>query len=295
MTHPQSGGTDLTAPLLGVGPATERMTQLAGKIDFSVATDWLINEVGVSRPAAEQIAEYLGVATIALGVMPSQQNIVLERFFDDTGSMQLVVHAPFGSRLNRAWGLSLRKRFCVQFNFELQAAATEDAIILSLGPTHSFPLADVFHYLKSKSVRDVLCQALLTAPMWNIRWRWNVTRSLAVLRRRGGKKVPAQIQRMNAEDLLTAVFPDQVACAENLVGQREIPEHPLVSQTVRDCLEEAMDVSALEELLRSIERNESNLIAREMVEASPLAQAILNARPYAFLDDAPLEERRTRA
>ena len=227
--------------------------------------------------------------------MPSQQNIVLERFFDDTGSMQLVVHAPFGSRLNRAWGLALRKRFCVQFNFELQAAATEDAIILSLGPTHSFPLEDVFHYLKSKTVRDVLCQALLTAPMWNIRWRWNVTRSLAVLRRRGGKKIPAQIQRMNAEDLLTAVFPDQVACAENLVGQREIPEHPLVSQTVQDCLEEAMDVAALEELLRSIERNERNLIASEMVEASPLAQEILNARPYAFLDDAPLEERRTRA
>ena len=265
------------------------------RINFGPAIDWLVDEVGISRSAAEQIAEYLGVATIALGVMPSQQNIVLERFFDDTGSMQLVVHAPFGSRLNRAWGLALRKRFCVQFNFELQAAATEDAIILSLGPTHSFPLADVFRYLKSKTVREVLRQALLTAPMWNIRWRWNVTRSLAVLRRRGGKKVPAQIQRMNAEDLLTAVFPDQVACAENLVGQREIPDHPLVSQTVQDCLEEAMDVAGLEELLRSIERNERNLIAKEMVEASPLAQEILNARPYAFLDDAPLEERRTRA
>ena len=172
----------------------------ATKVDFSGATDWLVNEVGVAPSAAEQIAEYLGVATIALGVMPSQQNIVLERFFDDTGSMQLVVHAPFGSRLNRAWGLALRKRFCVQFNFELQAAATEDAIVLSLGPTHSFPLADVFRYLKSKTVREVLCQAILTAPMWNIRWRWNVTRSLAVLRRRGGKKIPAQIQRMNAED-----------------------------------------------------------------------------------------------
>ena len=289
------GGTDLIALATEADPVDEPMPESTNKSDFGPATDWLVGEVGVSRTAAEQIAEYLGVATIALGVMPSQQNIVLERFFDDTGSMQLVMHAPFGSRLNRAWGLALRKRFCVQFNFELQAAATEDAIILSLGPTHSFPLADVFRYLKSKTVRDVLRQALLTAPMWNIRWRWNVTRSLAVLRRRGGKKVPAQIQRMNAEDLLTAVFPDQVACAENLVGEREIPDHPIVSQTVRDCLEEAMDITGLEELLRSFERNERNLIAKDMVEASPLAQEILNARPYAFLDDAPLEERRTRA
>jgi ATP-dependent Lhr-like helicase len=189
----------------------------------------------------------------------------------------------------------LRKRFCRQFNFELQAAATEDAIVLSLGPTHSFPLDDVFHYLNSKTVRELLCQALLDAPMWNIRWRWNVTRALAVLRRHGGKKIPAQLQRMNAEDLLTAVFPDQVACAENLTGQREIPEHPLVSQTVRDCLEEAMDVDSLEALLASIERNEKNLFARDLLEPSPLAAEILNARPYAYLDDAPLEERRTRA
>jgi ATP-dependent Lhr-like helicase len=166
---------------------------------------------------------------------------------------------------------------------------------MSLGPTHSFPLADVFHYLNSKTVRELLCQALLTAPMWNIRWRWNVTRALAVLRRRGGKKIPAQLQRMDAEDLLTAVFPDQVACAENLSGEREIPEHPLVAQTVKDCLEEAMDVEALEQLLAAIERNEKNLFARDLLEPSPLAAEILNARPYAYLDDAPLEERRTRA
>ncbi len=261
----------------------------------SSALEWLTKEVGVVPSAAEQIFEYLAASKIALGIMPSQQNIVLERFFDDSGSMQLVIHAPFGSRLNRAWGLALRKRFCRQFNFELQAAATEDAIVLSLGPTHSFPLEDVFHYLNSKTVRDLLCQALLDAPMWNIRWRWNVTRALAVLRRRGGKKIPAQLQRMDAEDLLTAVFPDQVACAENLTGQREIPEHPLVTQTVRDCLEEAMDIDGLETLLRSIERNEKNLFARDVLEPSPLAQEILNARPYAFLDDAPLEERRTRA
>ena len=266
------------------------------RINLEPAIKYLTEDVGISRAAAEQIVEYLAGAKMVLGVMPSQQNLVLERFFDDSGSMQLVLHSPFGSRLNRAWGLALRKRFCRKFNFELQAAATEDAIVLSLGPTHSFPLDDVFHYLNSKSVRQLLCQALLDAPMWNIRWRWNVTRSLAVLRRRGGKKIPAQLQRMDAEDLLTAIFPDQVACAENLGGgEREIPAHPLVDQTVKDCLEEAMDVDSLEKLLISIERNEKNLFARDVIEASPLAQEILNARPYAYLDDAPLEERRTRA
>ncbi|HEX6284876.1 MAG TPA: DEAD/DEAH box helicase, partial [Pyrinomonadaceae bacterium] len=272
--------------------------ELATRIDTDgdSAITWLMDDVGLSRSAAEQIFEYLAAAKIVLGVMPTQQNLVLERFFDDSGSMQLVLHSPFGSRLNRAWGLALRKRFCRKFNFELQAAATEDAIVLSLGPTHSFPLEDVFHYLNSKSVRQLLCQALLDAPMWNIRWRWNVTRSLAVLRRRGGKKIPAQLQRMDAEDLLTAVFPDQVACAENLpTGEREIPSHPLVDQTVKDCLEEAMDIDGLEQLLTSIERNEKNLFARDVIEASPLSQEILNARPYAYLDDAPLEERRTRA
>jgi ATP-dependent Lhr-like helicase len=260
------------------------------------AIKYLTDDVGISRAAAEQIVEYLAGAKAVLGIMPSQDNLVLERFFDDSGSMQLVVHSPFGSRLNRAWGLALRKRFCRKFNFELQAAATEDAVVLSLGPTHSFPLDEVFHYLNSKSVRQLLCQALLDAPMWNIRWRWNVTRSLAVLRRRGGKKIPAQLQRMDAEDLLTAIFPDQVACAENLGGgEREIPAHPLIDQTVKDCLEEAMDVDSLERLLIAIERNEKNLFARDVIEASPLAQEILNARPYAYLDDAPLEERRTRA
>jgi len=291
LSSPDADGTDLNQ-----GDDDNRVDQ-GDSILFNLepATNWLVDDVGLSRSAAEQMVEYLASAKAALGVMPSLQNIVLERFFDDSGSMQLVVHSPFGSRLNRAWGLALRKRFCRKFNFELQAAATEDAIVLSLGPTHSFPLEDVFHFLNSKTVRELLCQALLDAPMWNIRWRWNVTRALAVLRRRGGKKIPAQLQRMDAEDLLTAVFPDQVACAENLVGQREIPEHPLVSQTVRDCLEEAMDIDGLEALLRSIEANEKNLIARDVLEPSPLAAEILNARPYAYLDDAPLEERRTRA
>jgi ATP-dependent Lhr-like helicase len=273
--------------------ADPRLTQ---SLNLEPALKYLTDEVGISQAAAEQIVDYLAGAKAVLGVMPSQDNLVLERFFDDSGSMQLIVHSPFGSRLNRAWGLALRKRFCRKFNFELQAAATEDAIVLSLGPTHSFPLEEVFHYLNSKGVRQLLCQALLDAPMWNIRWRWNVTRSLAVLRRRGGKKIPAQLQRMDAEDLLTAVFPDQIACFENLpAGEREIPSHPLVDQTVKDCLEEAMDVDGLEKLLRAIERNEKNLFARDVIEASPLAQEILNARPYAYLDDAPLEERRTRA
>lgn len=265
------------------------------EVEPGAALLWLENDVGVSRAAAEQIIEYLAASQIALGVMPTHETIVLERFFDESGGMQLVVHAPFGSRINRAWGLSLRKRFCTKFNFELQAAANEDAIVISLGHTHSFPLEDVFQFLHSNTVRDLLTQALLDAPMFGIRWRWNATRALAVLRRRGGTKVPPQLQRMQAEDLLAAVFPDQLACAENLTGQREIPDHPLVNQTIRDCLEEAMDIEGFIELLRSIESGEKQLIARDMVEPSPLAQEILNARPYSYLDDAPLEERRTQA
>jgi len=278
---------------------TELSERFAGD-DNSVAAGsalaWLVDEVGLSSAASEQIVEYLLGAKVALGVMPSQETLVIERFFDESGSQQMVIHAPFGSRLNRAWGLALRKRFCRQFNFELQAAATEDAIVLSLGPTHSFALDEVFRYLRSASVRELLIQALLAAPMWEIRWRWNASRALAVPRRRGGKKIPAQLQRMNADDLLSSVFPDQVACAENLPGGNiEIPDHPLVRQTIKDCLEEAMDIEGLEALLASIEHGEKTLIARDVIEASPLAQEILNARPYAFLDDAPLEERRTRA
>src|SRR6266700_3688775 len=256
---------------------------------------WLVNEVGLSHGAAEQIVDYLLTTKLALGVMPTQEQIVVERFFDENGSTHVVIHAPFGSRLNRAWGLALRKRFCRTFNFELQAAATEDSIVLSLGPTHSFPLDTIFNYLNSKTVCDVLTQALLGAPMFNIRWRWNATRALAIPRWRSGGKVAPQLQRMAAEDLLALVFPDQLACAENLTGPIEVPAHPLVEQTVRDCLEEAMDLRGLEELLRSIERGERTLIAREMNEPSPLAQEILTAKPYAFLDDAPAEERRTLA
>ena len=290
-THELSASVSRLRTELAARFAGEDYPEAAGS-----ALAWLTDDIGLSSSAAEQIVEYLLGAKIALGVMPSQETLVIERFFDESGSQQMVIHSPFGSRLNRAWGLALRKRFCRKFNFELQAAATEDAIVLSLGATHSFALDEVFRYLRSSSVRDLLIQALCAAPMWEIRWRWNTTRALAVARRRGGKKVPAQLQRMDADELLSAVFPDQVACAENLPGgDIEIPDHPLVKQTVRDCLEEAMDIQGLESLLASIERGEKTLIARDVVEASPLAQEILNARPYAFLDDAPLEERRTRA
>ncbi len=261
----------------------------------TTAVRWLVEEVGISEAAAVQIVDYLATGQAALGVMPTQQDLVLERFFDESGGMQLVVHSPFGSRLNRAWGLALRKRFCRKFNFELQAAATEDAIVLSLGLTHSFPLDEVARYLHSGSARDVLTQALLAAPMFTVRWRWNAACALAILRARGGKKVAPQLQRMQAEDLLAVVFPDQLACAENISGQREIPEHPLAQQTVRDCLTEAMDIDALEQLLADLEAGNRHVHARDLTEPSPLAQEILNARPYAFLDDAPLEERRTQA
>jgi ATP-dependent Lhr-like helicase len=258
------------------------------------AVNWLVNEICVERTAADQIVSYLGASKAALECMPSQSTIVMERFFDQAGDMHLVIHSPFGSRMNRAWGLSLRKRFCRKFNFELQAAATEDAIVLSLGSTHSFPLDEVFSYLNSKTVRDILIQAVFDSPMFELRWRWNATNSLAMLRRRNGQRVPAQIQRMNAQDLVALIFPDQLACLENIAGDREVPDHPLVRQTIRDCLFEAMAVDELEGLLKKIESKSVQLIAKDLREPSPLSEEILNARPYAFLDDAPLEERRTR-
>jgi ATP-dependent Lhr-like helicase len=263
--------------------------------DLGAATRFVASLPGVSGEAARQAVEYLAAGRAALAAMPSDDTIVLERFFDDSGGMQLVVHTPFGSRVNRAWGLALRKRFCQRFDFELQAAATEDAIVLSLGPTHSFPLEEVFGYLRAGSVRELLVQALLVAPMFTSRWRWNATRSLAVLRFRGGKRVPPRLQRMEAEDLAAVVFPDQVACQDNLPGAREIPDHPLVEQTIRDCLVEAMDIDGFESLLGRIARGELRLVARDTTEPSPFSHEILSARPYAFLDDAPLEERRTQA
>ena len=264
-----------------------------GESDQLVA--WLIGQTGISKSGAQQLADYLTAGYKTLGVLPSQQKLVMERFFDESGGMQLVIHSPFGARLNRAWGLALRKRFCRSFNFELQSAASDDAIVLSLGTQHSFPLDEVFRYLNSKNVREILVQALLDAPMFPIRWRWNATRALALPRHRGGHKIPAPLQRMESENLLAAVFPDQLACLENIAGDREVPDHPLVQQTIEDCLTEAMDIDGLEGLLRRIEAGDVQCIARDVPEPSPLAHEILNARPYAFLDNAPLEERRTQA
>jgi len=290
---------------LGEAPArTAELSQAVSNVraemekllsDGKDVRDWLVSEMKLPTEAAQQIADYFAATYRALGALPSQQILVMERFFDESGGMQLVLHAPFGSRINRAWGLALRKRFCRSFNFELQAAATDDAIVISLGMQHSFPLEEVFRYLNSKTVRDLLIQALLDAPMFTIRWRWNATRSLAVPRFRGGAKIAAPLQRMESENLLAAVFPDQLACLEHIVGDREIPDHPLVNQTIDDCLTEAMDIDGLEEVLRKIEKGEIRCIARDLPEPSPLASEILNARPYAFLDNAPLEERRTQA
>ena len=256
---------------------------------------WLIDGIGMVPEAARQIADYFARQQAALGVMPTQQTLAMERFFDESGGTQLVIHTPYGSRINRAWGLALRKRFCRKFNFELQAAATENSIVLSLSTSHSFPLIDVAHYLHSNSACDVLVQALLDAPLFGARWRWNATTALALPRFIGGKKVPPQLQRMKSEDLLATVFPDQVACAENLVGEREVPDHPLVAQTLDDCLHEAMDSEGWIALLRKLESGEVAIVARDLTAPSPFAAEALNARPYAFLDDAPLEERRTRA
>lgn len=266
--------------------------------DRAGAAEWigrLLGEGDDARAAAAQLVDYLAEARRLLGVLPTQETIVAERFFDESGGMQLVIHSPFGSRVNRAWGLALRKRFCRQFNFELQAAATEDGLLLSLGPQHSFALDTVFRFLHPDTVRDILIQALLDAPMFGTRWRWNATIALAIPRSRGGRKVPPQLQRMEADDLLAAAFPDAAACLENIAGDREIPAHPLVRQAIDDCVREVMDLDGLLHLLRRIGSGEIRCVARDLPEPSPLAHEILGARPYAFLDDAPLEERRTQA
>lgn len=272
-----------------------KISELLINDSANAAVQWLVDEAGLPRSAATQLTEYLQTGMSALGVMPTRETIVMERFFDEVGDMHIVIHSPFGSRLNRGWGLALRKRFCKSFNFELQAAANEDSIVISLGSVHSFPLDEVYRYLQSATVKDVLIQALLDAPMFEVRWRWNATRSLAIQRNRSGKRVPPQFQRMDAEDLIAHVFPDQIACQENLTGRRDVPDHPLVNQTIDDCLTEAMDIDELIELIEKIEKGELTLISKDLREPSPFAQEIINARPYAFLDDAPFEERRTNA
>ena len=262
------------------------------------AIGWLKSECALDQRGAQQAIEYVLTGKAVLGTVPTQDTIVAERFFDESGGMQLVVHAPFGGRINRAWGLALRKRFCVTFDFELQAAATDNGLVISLGEKHSFPLESVFGYLHSKTVREVLIQAVLLAPMFATRWRWNASRSLALLRFSNGKKVPPQIQRMKSEDLLAAVFPDAIACQENLTGERaarQIPDHPLVHETIRDCLTEAMDLEGLTTVLKAIEAGTIRCVAVDTPVPSVFSHEILNANPYAFLDDAPLEERRARA
>jgi ATP-dependent Lhr-like helicase len=297
-------GAPPTIPFwIGEAPArsdelSHAVSELRSDLNDRLDTDaiaWLVEECGLGSDVAQQAIDYIAEGKRVLGVVPTQSTLVIERFFDEAGGMQLVLHAPFGSRVNRAWALALRKRFCRQFNFELQAAATEDAVLLSLGPQHSFPLADVFRYLHPATVRDILVQAFLDAPVFQTRWRWNATISLAVPRNRGGRKVPPQLQRMQADDLMAAVFPDAAACLENIPGDRQIPEHPLVAQTVRDCLEEAMDLPQLQRVLGRIHRGEVTCVSRDTPEPSAFCRDILNARPYAFVDDAPLEERRTQA
>jgi len=262
----------------------------------AAAIAWLAEEAALPEAGARQLVDYLSAGRAALGALPTQDTLVAERFFDEAGGMQLVVHAPFGARTNRALGLALRKRFCRTFDFELQAAATDEGVLLSLGPQHAFPLETIFSYVTPATLDEVLVQAALQAPMFGVRWRWNATRALAIPRLFKGKRMPPPIARMRAEDLLAAVFPAQVACQDNAAGGPiPVPDHPLVHETLRDCLCEAMDSGALRSVLERIARGEVRLVAVDTPEPSPLAHELLNARPWAYLDDAPLEERRARA
>ncbi|HUI24782.1 MAG TPA: DEAD/DEAH box helicase [Candidatus Kryptonia bacterium] len=275
----------------------EVRSEVAGRLpDAGAAVTWLLAECGVDRAGAEQIVAYISETQAALGTVPTRTTVIAERFFDESGGMQLVVHAPFGGRINRAWGLALRKRFCRTFDFELQAAATDDGIVLSLGEQHSFALDGVFGMVRPHTLEADLTQAALAAPMFGTRWRWNVTRALALLRHTGGRRVPMPIQRMRAEDLLAAVFPAQLACGDNHPGgPTELPDHPLVNETIANCLHEAMDVDGLRALIDAIDAGAIRTVAIDTAAPSPMSHEILNANPYAFLDDAPLEERRARA
>ncbi len=287
---------------LGEGPSrTAELSAAIADLREQCAKDGaaaaLEREIGLPAEAAAQIAEYIADGQRVLGTVPTQKRVVLERFFDESGGMQMVLHAPFGGRINRAWGLALRKRFCRGFGFELQAAANEEAIVISLGLQHSFSLEEVFDYLHPNSARKVLTQAVLDQPMFESRWRWNATRSLMLERFRSGKPVPPQILRMRAADLLASSFPAAVACPENLPpGDLEIPpDHPLVNQTIEDCLSEATDAAGLIDVLTALRDGSIERVAVDTVEPSAFARGILNSAPYTFLDDAPLEERRTQA
>ncbi len=263
--------------------------------DPAAAAAWVASECGTDAGAAAQLVAYVGGTVAVLGTVPTRTRIVAERFFDESGGMQLVVHAPFGGAVNRAFGLALRKRFCVGFDFELQAAATDDGIVLSLGEQHSFPLDSVFTMIRPATLEDDLVQAALQAPMFGTRWRWNASRALALLRHQGGRRVPLNIQRMRAEDLLAAVFPAQLGCGDNRMGPIEPVDHPLVNETLRDCLHDAMDIDGLRAVLEDVRTGAIATVSVETAAPSPMAHELLNANPYAFLDDAPLEERRARA
>src|SRR5438067_328699 len=258
------------------------------------AIQWLKAECGLDDAGAQQIVQFIVEGRTILGTVPTRKTIIAERFFDEGGGMQLIIHAPFGGKVNKAWGLALRKRFCRSFNFELQAAATDNGLNISLAEQHSFPLADVFHFLNAESVQSVLEQAALAAPVFGTRWRWDANRSLALLRFQGGKKVPPQIQRIRSDDLLASVFPDVAACQENIEGDIQIPDHPLVNEVMKDVLTEAMDIEGVKELLRRMEDGRIRCIAVDTPVPSQFSHEILNANPYAYLDDAPLEERRAR-
>ena len=263
--------------------------------DPATAETWLMEETHSGQAAVHQIVEYVRAQKAAIGLLPTKRRIVFERFFDESGGMQLVIHAPFGTRITRAWGLAMRKRFCRSFDFELQASADDDGIVLSMGPQHSFPLESMFGMLTSANVQEMFEQAVLVVPIFQNRWRWNATRALQVMRSRNGKKVPPALQRFRSEDLLTAVFPKLTGCQENVVGDIELPDHPLVRQTMDDCLYEAHDMEALKEVLRQVERGEIEFLARDTREPSPFSYELLNANPYAFLDGGEVAERRARA
>jgi ATP-dependent Lhr-like helicase len=276
-------------------PRTSPVGFSATQPEVAEAVAWLKEECGLDDSGAEQAIEYILQGRAVLGAVPTQNTVIAERFFDEGGGMQLVIHAPFGGRINKAWGLSLRKRFCRGFNFELQAAATDNGLNIALAEQHSFPLSDVFHFLQAETVQPILEQAALDAPVFGTRWRWDANRALALLRFQHGKKVPAQIQRMRSDDLLASVFPDAAACFENIPGDRQIPDHPLVCEVMKDVLTEAMDVEGLKTLLRGMASGAIRTIAVDTPVPSQFSHEILNANPYAYLDDAPLEERRARA
>lgn len=271
--------------------------ELYRRVETEDGPRWLTEDLGFSKDAAEQASAYIEEGVRILGTVPTKKRVIAERFFDESGGMQLIIHAPFGSHINKAWGMSLRKEICRAFDFELQASATEDGVNLSLGPSMSFPLADIYRYVKAGKTEKTLTQAVLQAPLFGIRWRWDASRALALLRFSGGKKVPPTLQRMRSDDLLAAVFPAQVACQDNAPpGDIEVPDHPIVFETLRDCLTEAMDVEGFDDVLTAIENGDIEVFAKDTVQPSAFSHQILNAMPYAFLDDdGEIQERRSRA